>query len=335
MPKLVKKAAPAVISPAALEIKRAISEMNTELKTVYDKISMTARTANASEITTRYEYGKWIYTVMLDKRKYGDNAAKLLAVALGISESLLYSFRGLYLQWKDNYSTFKTLIERKNAAGITLSFSHFVAISKVPEAKDRLALIETTLSDCLSVDDLTRLVAERYGTGPVSKNTTVLPRNPASGIAVMSKALVKVVDGHKRMQVSVLENIESKPDDYTDSKTVEKLSTLMEDIKNARLLLDEDVRRIQATLDTLERLRNTDDGDDGDEPEETPVPRKIAAAAPTRRFKANAPPRTQPSKITAPPSRTTPNASASDVVSRIKDAQAARAAQGTKRVISV
>jgi hypothetical protein len=334
MPKTISKArVPAVLSPAAQEVQKAITEMNPALKEVHKEINITARTANATEIMTRYAYGKWIATVMQDKRKFGENAVKLLAVALGISESLLYSFRSLYLQWKDDYKSLQAIVERKNIAGSTMTFSHFVVINKIPDAEDRIEMVETCLRDCLSVDDLARVVADKYSTSRGDKGATVNPRNPSSGIAVMTKALDKVGDGHKKIQTSVFDQIETNPDDHADTKFVQKLEGLVEQINEARKLLDEDARRLQATLDTLSRIMSTesdDEDDGGEEPAPTRAPAKPAAKAPVKSTRPQLPAPKSPSPLR-------PNSAApKDVVSRIKQAQAARAQQGTgKRLIAI
>mgnify|MGYP000644396734 CR=1 FL=1 len=333
MPKTTTKVSvPAVLSPAAQEVQKAIKEMNEALKEVHKEINMTARTANATEIMTRYTYGKWIATVMQDKRKYGDNAVKLLSVALGLSESLLYSFRSLYLQWKDDYKTLQAIVERKNTAGATLTFSHFVLINKIPDSDDRLEMVEQCLADCLSIDDLNRIVAEKYSTTKGDSKSTINPRNPLSGVAAMAKVLDKVGDGHKKIQAAVFEQIETDPDNHANTKTVQRLEQLVDQIAEARKLLDEDAKRLQSTLDTLSRIMSTesDDDSDGDEPT---APAKVMSKPPAKA--ATKPPTAKPvAKAKPSPLGPARGGAPKDVVSRIKQAQAARATAG-KRMIAI
>lgn len=333
MPKTTKKASvPTVLSPAAQEVQRAIKEMNAALKEVHNEINITARTANATEVMTRYTYGKWIAAVMQDKRKYGDNAVKLLSVALGLSESLLYSFRSLYLQWKDDYKTLQDIVERKNTAGATLTFSHFVLINKIPDSGDRLEMVEQCLSDCLSIDDLTRIVAEKYSTTKGDSKSTINPRNPLSGVAAMAKVLDKVGDGHKKIQAAVFDQIETDPDNHANEKTVKRLEQLVDQIGEARKLLDEDARRLQSTLDTLSRIMSTEPTDEDDDGDEPIAPAKVVSRPPAKAAPKS--PVTKPGAQAKPSPLATRGSVPKDVVSRIKQAQAARAGAG-KRMIAI
>jgi hypothetical protein len=321
MPKTTNKPAnKTVLSPKAQEAKKALAAMTPDLKEVFEKINSKAVTANADEVLARYNYGKWISTVVQDKRKYGENAAELLATALGISTTLLYSWRALYNQWKDEYSTLKTLLEKKTAVGTTLTFSHFVLINKVSSATERLSLVEQCISECLSVADLEKMLAEKYGKRD-SSTATVMPRNPVAGIAVMTKALEKVGDSHKKIQTSIFEKIENEPEEFTDDGTIAKLEALMADIVSAKNLLDEDNRRLQATLDTLSRVRDGEDDDDG-EPDE-PVAKAPAPKAVSKSILSKKPAQAQPPKVVP---RTT------STLSRIRQAQDQRAAMPQKRI---
>lgn len=255
---VVKESAPKAVSPRAKEAKTAISQMNTELRQVYDKFTVKLSTINKNEILARYDLGKAVAAVVTDSRKYGENAAKLLSAALNMSESLLYNLRNLYTQWKDNYEELKTLTDAKNAAGIPLSYSHMVVINTLSTQTERNSIAQRCLRECLSVEDLKALVQEKYGNRSNNRGT-ISPRNPGAGVAVMTKALDKLSESHNKIQTAVFDRIEDKPEDFANSNTVEKLLELKGQLSLSRHTLSEDEARIEALVNKLSELMEDPD----------------------------------------------------------------------------
>lgn len=264
-----------VMSPRSKEARTAITQMNPELRQVYDKFTVKVSTLNKNEILTRYELGKSIAAVVTDTRKYGENAAKLLSSALSMSESLLYNFRNLYAQWKDNFEDLKALTDMKSASGVPLSYSHMVVINTLSTATERDSMAKRCLRECLSVEDLKAVVQEKYGTRSNNKGN-ISPRNPGAGVAVMTKALDKVAEGHKKIQSSIFDRIANKPADFANNPTLEKLQELKAQLSLSKFMLSEDESRLEEIMGTLQELI---DGGDAETTEDAEIAEAVGMPA--------------------------------------------------------
>lgn len=282
--KIVKD--PAVLAARAKQTKEAISQMNPALKLVYERLATNLQAQYKNEVLSRYEVGKEIASVVVDQRKYGQNAAQLLAAALNMSTSLLYNLRTLYNQWKDDYQGLKKITERLTVGGIPLTYSQLLLISQLPDEADRHSIVDRCISECLTVEELKAIIYEKFGKRSNNPGG-ITPRNPTAGVAVMTKALDRLVEGHSKIQKSVFDKIENKPEDFANDKTVEKIEALVEQINESRKLLAEDERRATATLDILFRHMRTEneadegdeDDDGGDAPASTPAAKKLKKPA--------------------------------------------------------
>lgn len=242
----VKENKPKVVSAS----NKAIAQMTPALQTEYRAIATKLTQQQYDEVLARFELGKFITTVVTDTRKYGENAVKLLATAMGMSETFLYNVKQLHTQWKDQYKELKAIASEKMPSGMTLSYSHFVFINTIPSATERLAMAKRCVAEGLSVEATKTAILEKYGKR--SNNTgDISPRNPTAGTAVMSKALEKLTDSHDKIGTAVFDKIASEPETFAKKDTVDKLASLLKQTIEARRLLDEDIERLQDTIAML------------------------------------------------------------------------------------
>lgn len=269
-----------------------MSQMNEPLLTVFKNMSQRMTGMHKDEILSRYDLGRSFSTVVTDTRKYGENAAKLLAQALSVSETWVYQHRQLYNQWKDNYNDLKRLATATGSNGMSLTYSHMVYINTINSATKRLEVAEKCLARCLTVEDTKAWIYEEFGKKSNNQGQ-INPKNPKAGLAVFSKAIKKLEQSHAKIQTSIFQRIAKTPDVFANDKTIESIAELIAQAEAAQELLRVDVDQLQSTLDTLTELRATElesDASELDEPDEydLPAPKPHAVAKPMRRAVAGA-----------------------------------------------
>jgi hypothetical protein len=104
------------------------------------------------EATTRYDVGVRLMLVKRNPRKYGERAIDRLAEDLGVSSATLYRYSAVAETWGAH--DVSALIARKNTRGDPLSWSHFVVLTRAPDAS-RTRLTEQCLAEAWTVRELT------------------------------------------------------------------------------------------------------------------------------------------------------------------------------------
>jgi hypothetical protein len=104
------------------------------------------------EVSARHQIGGVVRQVMGSTDKYGAHAIERLATELRISTAILYAAAAVAETWSE--ADLQRMSTRTMRHGEPLSWSHFVALSKVRSAQKRGALAERCLAEGWSVREL-------------------------------------------------------------------------------------------------------------------------------------------------------------------------------------
>ena len=118
--------------------------------------------AERDEVLTRHRAGEALRTLKRAPETYGTQSVERVAAELGMSARVLYRYIAVAESWSE--SQLKVEIDRTNRFGQPLSWSHFLALAKVDDARSRALLIDECLANAWSVRELTQrmqAVAER------------------------------------------------------------------------------------------------------------------------------------------------------------------------------
>lgn len=148
--------APAAIPEAPVDLLR---QMNAALRRTYETARDLLARANEDDVRSRYKVGTLIAELKKSEHKYGTHALPLLARALGTGVQTLYRCASVAERWTD--PQVEALLQRSTQCGRPLSWSHFVVLSGVSSARRRAELVDRTISEGLSVRQLTQLLAAR------------------------------------------------------------------------------------------------------------------------------------------------------------------------------
>lgn len=157
---------------------------------------------NQIKLQTYWDMGKR----MSQASELADSSVSQLAIDLDLEPSLLYRIRQFYQLWPDSVPTVdKQRISDSGASGTessaigkTLSWSHFVELISIPDAKERDFYLEEAVAKNWSRDNLRTAIEKDYYTSSQSpkklKSTDALER-PENPLNVYKAVVEKVVDG--------------------------------------------------------------------------------------------------------------------------------------------
>jgi hypothetical protein len=117
-------------------------------QTACDRIRPLMNENSVSDATAKYLIGTEVAGVMNDSEKYGKASVPRIARELGCTQVLLYTYAKVAETWTTE--EFTTLTETKNTKGMSLTFTHFIAISKLDTKEARAALIADVLENSLT-----------------------------------------------------------------------------------------------------------------------------------------------------------------------------------------
>lgn len=141
---------------------------------------------NQIKLKTYWEMGKR----MSEANQLADSSMTQLATDLNLEPSLLYRIRQFYQLWPD---AVPTISDPK-----TLSWSHFVELISIPDAKERDFYLEEAVAKDWSRDNLRKAIEKDYYTSSQSpkknKNADALER-PDNPLNVYKAVVEKVIDG--------------------------------------------------------------------------------------------------------------------------------------------
>ena len=126
--------------------------MKADLRTKCDEIRTLMTDGNKKEVHAKYSIGLAIVMVQNDSEKYGKGSVRVVASELGCTAALLYSYAAVASTWTPD--AFEVASARDNAKGISLTFSHFIELSKVKNAQKREALLTAALEEAWSLRSL-------------------------------------------------------------------------------------------------------------------------------------------------------------------------------------
>lgn len=108
--------------------------------------------AETNDLDARYRIGIVVNDVKINRKKYGDGAVNHVADELSIERTSLYAYAKVVQLWPEK--EFEKLCRRKNTAGLPITFSHLIELTKRGLMKNepkREKLLDKVFSKSLSV----------------------------------------------------------------------------------------------------------------------------------------------------------------------------------------
>ena len=235
------------------DVKRAIAGMNPILKKLFTQIDDKLAGIRKSDVMGHYDLGVLIDKAMGDEKKYGENAAAKLAVAIGKPTDDLYRLRKVAKTWSK--AEVEKLISRKSKQGHrTLTFGHLWLTAGCDRATTRLALLKTFFNEGTTIREFKALIQKKVGKrGGGKGRPRVAPKGPSAGLAAMTKKTCDWLESFDGWDSSIFENLGNKPGDFATTALVEGLETAIEE--NARLeeQVKSNKRKLTAALDATRK----------------------------------------------------------------------------------
>ena len=140
----------------------ALASMNPELRKVCDRIAKTLEQTKTDVAKRFYEIGVMLRTVVSKRAVYGESTMERLADALSIDLSQLQDCRQVATAFKAE--KFEKLIERRNALGNRITWTHIVQLSRLRDAPSevRVEINRQTFNEGLSTRELGRRIQEHF-----------------------------------------------------------------------------------------------------------------------------------------------------------------------------
>ena len=238
-----------------------IKEMKPALREVYDDCARLKEQHHISEVLAFYDIGVQVDTVLKDKdqNKYGDNAAGVLAAALGINHGYLYRLRELSQVW-DREKLEAASKKYVKGTRDTLSLSHFVEIATLDDGiKNKAAVRKNLLARCysegLSVAAVQRIKKELSGGLKTAKSTKVRPFTVSAGLNSMRKVGQKLLNEAEGWESAVFETFEQADTmrNWANDETLEKVEQALETQQSVQAQVDITVKRLITARDNLRR----------------------------------------------------------------------------------
>jgi len=116
-----------------------------------------------NEVVSRHSVGELVNGVVRSADRYGDHAVERIGAELGVSTTILYGAASVAENWSQ--SELRHLCAKTNYRGEPLSWSHFLALTRVRSAVKRRALAEQCLAEAWAVRELRQQVADLQPAG--------------------------------------------------------------------------------------------------------------------------------------------------------------------------
>ena len=238
------------LTKAELELrKKAIDGMDEQLLAIYQQEVAAYKDHRGDIVSFNYDRGTVAAEVNRNPN-YGTAAIDLLSVALGLDRSTMYKtmrFSNMYTTKADLEDTLQDADKR----GVTLTWSHFVAVLSIPETEgssdpheDRRRMLDTAVENKMSVRALSAEVKLVYG------NSTATKVNTARANV---KSLFKQLDGgNTRFAVklkSKADDLISDFDEAVETGSSEDIKHYLEKALALKLSLD-------AVIDLVGRVKS-------------------------------------------------------------------------------
>jgi len=228
------------VDTVSSSVKAIVSEMDPELKEVYERESKAYREFRDDMITFNYDRGCVAGEVRRNP-KFGDKGVETLATALSVDKSTVYKTITFSMMYP-NKSELNKVVQRAKDSGFDLTWSHFASVVHVPEFSEadphqhRKRMIERAIDEKLSVRELVVEVKSEFG-GATAKKSTAKDK-------VVQKLVKQVVDISLRYQSKLKTCLDDIMTDFND--VVDKIDNPDE--------LMENVQYMQETLGNLSEM---------------------------------------------------------------------------------
>jgi hypothetical protein len=225
--------------------------MSEPLRSACARVVELFRRNDARDAIDRYAIGSVIRDVRDSEHTYGQSSVAKIARAIGRDVDTLYEYADVAETWSE--VELQRLLERKTPAGLTLSFTHLVVLSKVRRRRDLLKVLTDRALQGLSARHLRELVNEQRNARGKSADATSMSR---------LKQLVTYCD----RLLAISQSLEQCLSDLQASESKSELVTLLENAKERHRTLEQiwqqNVDRLEAAQERVRLLLSCDDTDE-------------------------------------------------------------------------
>jgi hypothetical protein len=235
---------------------RVIREINKDaaIRAIYRRGLVIVRKETEKLILSRYRLGVLCAEAIEAWKSKGTECWAVvgkLAVAWDLSRTQLYHARAFAEQYSEN--ELKKLMARKMPSGASLSYTHMIALVHVTDVPTRNRLIDLTLNNNLTTDQLAQLVWEILNGGENRATGPYVPSSIAGGlsqVSTLARKLSKSLTEH--FQELVLEPLR----EIRRTTASEALAAQVEKTQSALSALRQDLQRIDSELEhAKQRIR--------------------------------------------------------------------------------
>jgi hypothetical protein len=234
--------------PESMQIREEISE---PLRAACARVVELFRRNDARDATDRYSIGCIIRDVRDAEHTYGQSSVAKIARTIGRDVDTLYEYADVAETWSE--VELQRLLERKTPAGLTLSFTHLVVLSKVRRRRDLLKTLTDRALQGISARHLRELVNEQRS-----------PRGKIADPTAMSR-LKQLVTCCDRL-LAISQSLEQCLSDLQSSESKSELVTLLDQAKERHRTLEqiwqENASRLEAAHEQVRLLLSCDDTDE-------------------------------------------------------------------------
>jgi hypothetical protein len=225
-------------------------EMSAQLRSACARVIELFRRNDARDAMDRYAIGCVIRDVRDSEHTYGQSSVAKIARAIGRDVDTLYEYADVAETWSE--VELQRLFERKTPAGMTLSFTHLVVLSKVRRRRDLLKSLTDRALQGISARHLRELVNEQRNARARTDPT------PVSHL----KRLVTYCD----RLLAISQSLEECLSDLQSSESKSEVVTLLEHAKERHRTLNgiwqKNADRLEAAYERVRPLLSCDDTDE-------------------------------------------------------------------------
>ena len=235
------------------QAEETVDKMTPALQKLFDDIRKRYEVLSKSDIMARYEIGSRVDMAMGDTRRYGDEAAKLLAVALNKSESEIYNLRNVAVTW--NRDEIKAIVTDQNSDGNSITFGHLRALASIKHSATRKRFYKAWMKESFSVRDLEAAIQDELGkrsSGGRPTATSRQPKTPSAGLVQLSKLTRQILDATEAIDVSVFDRLAKEPE-LANHKLLTTMEQVESELAQLAVVVAADRRKLEETMNTLQR----------------------------------------------------------------------------------
>jgi hypothetical protein len=136
---------------------REVQTMNAELSKKYELIKQLIKKAEHADIRNRYKVALHLRDVNQGDgqgQRYGNGAVREIATTLGWGKSTVHEYIQVAEAW--NEEQLETVIKKGEACGQPLTWGHLCVIAAVADTEERGGLVDDTIRNGLSMQELKR-----------------------------------------------------------------------------------------------------------------------------------------------------------------------------------